>query len=159
VQYKSGHSLENATYDESNMNNNVILCPVDFSACSEVALELASRLAEPEKSKVILLSVTDPGKTEPTTLADAFSKNARSRLEDRLLANEALTVEHLNLKGNPAEVIVHIAKAKKADMIVMGTHGRSGWSKLMMGSVAQEVMREAHCPVITVRMPPGQEIG
>ena len=76
------------------MNNNVILCPVDFSACSEVALELASRLAEPEKSKVILLSVTDPGKTEPTTLADAFSKNARSRLEDRLLANEALTVEH-----------------------------------------------------------------
>lgn len=51
VQYKSGHSLENATYDESNMNNNVILCPVDFSACSEVALELASRLAEPEKSE------------------------------------------------------------------------------------------------------------
>jgi nucleotide-binding universal stress UspA family protein len=66
-------------------------------------------------------------------------------------------VEHLNLKGNPAEVIVHIAKAKKADMIVMGTHGRSGWSKLMMGSVAQEVMKEAHCPVITVRMPQGHE--
>jgi nucleotide-binding universal stress UspA family protein len=90
-------------------------------------------------------------------LADAFTKNARSRLENRLLADEALTVEHLNLKGNPAEVIVHIAKAKKADMIVMGTHGRSGWSKLMMGSVAQEVMKEAHCPVITVRMPQGHE--
>ena len=132
------------------------ICPVDFSACSEVALEVAGRLAEPKKSKVILLNVAD-AKSEPTSLADAFTKNARSRLENRLLADEALTVEHLNLKGNPAEVILHIAKAKKADMIVMGTHGRSGWSKLMMGSVAQEVMKEAHCPVITVRMPQGHE--
>ncbi|MFN7891433.1 MAG: universal stress protein [Pirellula sp.] len=138
------------------MNNDTILCPVDFSACSEVALEVAGRLAEPKKSKVILLNVAD-AKSEPTSLADAFTKNARSRLENRLLADEALTVEHLNLKGNPAEVILHIAKAKKADMIVMGTHGRSGWSKLMMGSVAQEVMKEAHCPVITVRMPQGHE--
>jgi nucleotide-binding universal stress UspA family protein len=152
-----GSDTNSATYNESQMNNKTILCPVDFSACSEVALELASRLAEPEKSKVILLSVTDPAKSEPTNLADAFSKNARSRLEDRFLSHEALTVEHLNLKGNPAEVIVHIAKAKKADMIVMGTHGRSGWSKLMMGSVAQEVMKEAHCPVITVRIPQSHE--
>ena len=152
-----GSDINNATYEESQMNNDTILCPIDFSACSEVALELAGRLAEPKKSKVILLSVTDPAKSEPTSLADAFTKNARSRLENRLLADEALTVEHLNLKGNPAEVILHIAKAKKADMIVMGTHGRSGWSKLMMGSVAQEVMKEAHCPVITVRMPQGHE--
>jgi universal stress protein A len=141
------------------MNNHVILCPIDYSLHSDVVIEIALRLADPKKSKIILLSVTDPSKSESnsTSMADDFAKKTRTRLQDQSFHEGNFDVEHLNLHGNPADVIVLTARAKKADLIIMGTHGRSGWSKLIMGSVAQEVMKEAHCPVISVRLPHDSE--
>lgn len=132
---------------------NIILCPVDYSNCSDYALELASRICTSSNSKVIVLAVTDPAKdeTSSTSMADAFANNARAKIRDQMFEEKGVVVEHLHLRGKPAEVIVQIASAKHADAIVMGTHGRTGWSKLMLGSVAQEVMRTAHCPVITIR--------
>lgn len=137
------------------MKTELILCPVDFSVCSEMAVELASRIAEPNHSRVLLLHISDPSKEDvhPTTLADAFANNARIKLRDQTLEERKIAVEHLNMKGDPAELIVQVAHVKKVDTIVMGTHGRSGWSKWMIGSVAQAVMKSASCPVITVRPP------
>ncbi|XZE18719.1 universal stress protein [Pirellulaceae bacterium SH449] len=132
---------------------NIILCPVDYSNCSDYALELACRICNSSHSKMIVLAVTDPAKdeSESRSMADAFANNAKAKIRDQMFEEKGVAVEHLSLRGKPAEVIVQIASAKHADAIVMGTHGRTGWSKLMLGSVAQEVMRTAHCPVITVR--------
>lgn len=135
------------------MKLNVILCPVDYSVGSEHAVELACRIATPAHSKVIILTVSDPANedSEANTMADLFAKNARSKVVDQMFEDKGVSIEHLNLRGTPTDVIVSIAATKHADAIVMGTHGRTGWTKVFMGSVAQEVMKRAHCPVITVR--------
>ena len=131
---------------------NTILCPVDYSLASEQAIEVACRLATPSKTKILVLTVTDPAKDEgELTMADAFTKNARSKILDQILEDQEIAVEHLNLRGDPAETIVNVAVTKQVDAIVMGTHGRTGWAKVFMGSVAQEVMKKSHCPVIIVR--------
>jgi nucleotide-binding universal stress UspA family protein len=135
------------------MKLNTILCPVDYSSGSEHAIEIASRIASPAYSRVIILTVADPAKedNESNSMAEVFTKNARAKMVDQIFTDKGIAVEHLNLRGNPTEVIVSIAATKHADAIVMGTHGRTGWTKVFMGSVAQEVMKKAHCPVITVR--------
>ncbi|MCU0719012.1 MAG: universal stress protein [Pirellula sp.] len=135
------------------MKLNTIVCPVDYSSGSEHAIEIASRIAIPSHSRVIILTVTDPSKEEgeSNSMAEVFAKNARSKVLDQIFTDKGLVVEHLNLRGDPTEVIVNIAATKHADAIVMGTHGRTGWTKVFMGSVAQEVMKKAHCPVITIR--------
>lgn len=135
------------------MKLNTILCPIDYSSGSEHAIEIASRIANPTHSKVIILTVADPAKedNEASSMAELFTKNARAKVVDQIFTDRGIAVEHLNLRGNPTEVILSIAASKHADTIVMGTHGRTGWTKVFMGSVAQEVMKKAHCPVITVR--------
>ncbi|MCU0711390.1 MAG: universal stress protein [Pirellula sp.] len=135
------------------MKLNTILCPVDYSSGSEHAIEVASRIATPSQSKVIILTVSDPSKEDgdANSMAELFTKNTRSKFLDQIFEDRGVLVEHLNLRGNPTEVIITIATSKHADVIVMGTHGRTGWTKVFMGSVAQEVMKKAHCPVITVR--------
>jgi nucleotide-binding universal stress UspA family protein len=65
-----------------------------------------------------------------------------------------VTIEHRLLEGSAATVITETASETGADMIVMGTHGRTGLSRLMMGSVAEEVLRRAPCPVLTIRAMP-----
>lgn len=135
------------------MKLNTILCPVDYSSGSEHAIQVASRIAIPAHSRVIILTVADPAKedNESNSMAEVFTKNARAQVVDQIFTDKGIAVEHLNLRGNPTDVIVSIAATKHADAIVMGTHGRTGWTKVFMGSVAQEVMKKAHCPVITVR--------
>jgi nucleotide-binding universal stress UspA family protein len=135
------------------MKLNNILCPVDYSSGSEHAVEIASRIATPSHSRVIILTVSDPSKEEgeASSMAETFAKNTRSKVLDQIFEEKGISLEHLNLRGDPTEVIVSIAATKHADAIVMGTHGRTGWTKVFMGSVAQEVMKKAHCPVITVR--------
>lgn len=135
------------------MKLNTILCPVDYSSGSEHALEVANRIASPAQSKVIILTVSDPSKEEgeASSMAELFTKNARSKVFDQMFEDKGVAVEHLNMRGNPTDLIVSIATSKHVDAIVMGTHGRTGWTKVFMGSVAQDVMKRAHCPVIIVR--------
>jgi nucleotide-binding universal stress UspA family protein len=136
------------------MKTHLILCPVDYSNSSDLAIELAGKLAHPGESKVILLHVIEPGSAdEKTTIVGAMINDAKDRLRERGLFEKAVDLEHLTLKGPPGEVIVHFAKTRKADLIVMGTQGRTGLSKLLMGSVAQSVMQNAPCPVVTIKPP------
>lgn len=144
------------------MKYNLIICPVDFSECSSLAVELAGRLsklsaqqAPAAKRKVILLNVVEAGsqRDRPTSLVDSLVNDGMEVLRDKGKFDPEVKVEYLTLKGNPQDAIVHLAKAKKADLIVMGTRGKSAISKILLGSVTQGVMRNAHCPVITVNPP------
>ncbi len=139
------------------MKTHLILCPVDYSSCSDLAVELAGKLARPGESRVILLHVIEPGSAdESTTIVGAMINQAKDQLRERNVFDKSIEVEHLSLKGKPGDVIVHFAEKKKADLIVMGTHGRSGLSKLLMGSIAQDVMQNSPCPVVSIK-PPAEE--
>jgi nucleotide-binding universal stress UspA family protein len=137
------------------LKTDLILCPIDFSDCSSLAVDFVGRLAEPNRTKVILLHVIQPGSDEdrPQSMASAWVKSARNKLNEQALLDRAIDVKFLVHRGNPSELIVKMANQERVDMVVMGTHGQSGWRKLMVGSVAQDVMRKAECPVVTVRPP------
>lgn len=138
-------------------------CSIDFSPESRVALEQAAELATRFGAGLTLLHVDDrsEGPTTDATLSGSVSIQ-RGRLElERLLgewAEEArrLTsrpVEFRLLAGDPATEIVKAAEAEPFDAIVMGTHGRNEVDRLLFGSVAQAVVREARCSVVVVRRP------
>jgi len=85
----------------------------------------------------------------------ALARDARRRLKDLIgkIVSEDATVEVLVELGDPAKGILEIAEKKKVDLIVIATHGRTGWPHFVAGSVAEKVVRQASCPVLTIRMP------
>jgi nucleotide-binding universal stress UspA family protein len=76
---------------------------------------------------------------------------AMSRLQAIKAPSPMVTIEYRLLEGDPATVIAETAAEIDADLVVMGTHGRTGFTRFIMGSVAEEVLRKATCPVLTVR--------
>jgi len=133
-----------------------ILCPVDFDGNSMEALQLARRLALRDEGKLYVLHVvppTDPLVVSAPRLAQHREAEARTGLK-RTSEEELKGVEHETLMrfGHPADEVVKAAKELNADLIVMATHGRHGISHLVLGSVAEKVVREATAPVLTVRM-------
>lgn len=143
------------------MNFNHILCPVDFSECSQLAVELAGKLtqlnseAAIKKTKVVLLNIVESGSSQdrPKSLLDTMVADGLKSLRDKGKFNSDVVVEYLTLKGDPLQSIVEYAKRKKVGLIVMGTRGKTGLKKLLLGSVAEGVMKNAPCPVITVNPP------
>ena len=77
----------------------------------------------------------------------------RERLQQLRPEDQKVLVEHLLVQGGAAEEILQVAQERKCDLIVMGTHGRTGLGRLLMGSVAEQVVRKASCPVLTVKTP------
>jgi nucleotide-binding universal stress UspA family protein len=135
-----------------------ILHPTDFSEPSQAAWEKAVDLARQCGAKVTVLHVyANPLMAE----GFAYVPDPRPELEEKLnfVANEELpiAVERELRVGLPAEEIVAYAREHNCDLIVMGTHGRTGLSHLLMGSVASTVVRRAPCPVMVVRPQPGGE--
>lgn len=131
-----------------------ILVPTDFSSCSETALKLAVSLAEsrPDAS-VAVLHVVEPvvptydetlGVLEPEALRTKIEMLAASRQHDIQIRSEVC-------HGDPAEVILGYAREHHHDLIVMGTQGKGGLFHSLVGSTAEKVMRQASCPVLTVR--------
>jgi len=141
-----------------------ILVPTDFSPPSDAALEYARILAAKFGSSLEILHVVDdptaasdyvPDGFAPSTpgIRSALLDNARHRL-DRLmnLVDRSRYHAHADaVLGLPAASIVDYANATGIGLIVMGTHGRTGLAHLLMGSVAEQVVRTAPCPVLTVR--------
>lgn len=142
-----------------------ILIPTDFSEDAELAIAAATRLlpAGGTKARLILLHAyhlpfeyTAYGAV-PTSfdyLADAEGE-ALEQLKTKAadLAEEGLTVEVVAKEGYPPDVIVGEAKAAQADLIAMGTQGRSAIANLLLGSTAERVVQHAECPVLTVPRP------
>lgn len=142
-----------------------ILVPVDFSECSRAAVKAAVGLAVRYGAEVELLHVHDtPWTPESVTVrtedgrdvaADQYlEEESRRQLEEMAHAVPDLArVAHRKSvrAGLSHDVIINRARAASVDLIVMGTHGRTGLSHLLMGSVAEKVMRGAPCPVLVVR--------
>ncbi len=129
-----------------------ILLPTDFSAHSYEGLRTAAALAHQSGAELLIVHVIDPaGKlgTWPTT------DEARNHLGQLLLATQPacsdVTVTHTILEGGTAEEIVRFARQQHADLIVMGSHGRAGIPRVLLGSVAARVCDDAPCPVLTIR--------
>lgn len=136
-----------------------ILIPVDFSTCSNAALSYATLLAGKLGAAVDVLHVWDPpARLEPwePVAFDRFMGVALADLDremDRLiepLKKEGLVAQHKVVAGSAVEGIVREADAGNYDMIVIGTHGRTGLRRALLGSVAEAVVRNARCPVLTV---------
>jgi nucleotide-binding universal stress UspA family protein len=134
-----------------------ILVPTDFSETSDAALTYAINMAQGFGAQLYLLHV--PAKTgedlEANFPVGQFETAVRERL-DSVLSREEITrlrPEYVLRIGRPADEIVRYADAQNVDLIIMGTHGRSGVAHMLMGSVAEHVVRMAPCPVLLVRHP------
>ncbi len=133
-----------------------ILCPIDFDDNSLAALRLGARLAERDQAILYLMHVIRVGE-EATVAAPAILEQDESATEHELkqiVQNQLRGITHsLILRyGNPAEQIIAAERELGVDLVVMATHGRTGISHLLFGSVAERVVRESVCPVLTVRM-------
>jgi nucleotide-binding universal stress UspA family protein len=136
-----------------------ILHPTDFSHRSDNAFGLACSLAGDYGARLVVVHVasrpvisTRQGviPLEP----EWYEETMTAQLQERRPRNAAIPVEHRLLFGDdPAAAILQLARDIKADLIVMGTHGRTGLGRVLMGSVAEEVVRQAPCSVLTVKLP------
>jgi nucleotide-binding universal stress UspA family protein len=142
-----------------------ILVPTDFSTTADAALEYAVTLAERFGASLQMLHVlNDPFVVdgigaeayipETPALRNAMLKDARERLRHRAAPREPeVPIETEVLFGHGARTIAEYAAERGVDLIVMGTHGRTGFAHLLLGSVAERLVRTAPCPVLTVRHP------
>src|SRR5262245_50848825 len=144
-----------------------ILLPTDFSEPSGVAGKYAKAMAESfhaslhvlhviEESALIYPLVGYEGAFPPLPqLRDDIEKEVHARLEKLLSASERETLRaQLAIRiGSPFVEVIRYAKEQNIDLIVMGTHGRGPIAHMLMGSVAEKVVRKAPCPVLTVRHP------
>jgi len=153
-----------------------ILVPVDFAAHSVEAVKRAADIALHYSASLTLVYVYEPldyavaASVLPGALPEGYPSFTAEQLrdmtsvyEERLRATEqdveALGVSRVStqlLQGPAAPEIVDFAKANGFDLIVMGTHGRTGLEHMLMGSVAERVLRTAHGPVLIVKLPPEQ---
>ena len=143
----------------------LILCPTDFSDPSREALRIAGELATHFEAQILLVHIVpflprvpsardlvfDFSKYEELLTADA-EKNLH-KLKEELLGKNLKVRSHLG-HGPAAQEVLLIANAEHVDVIVMATHGATGLQRVVFGSVAEKVVREAPCPVLTIRPAP-----
>jgi universal stress protein A len=139
-----------------------ILAPTDFSELSKQGLKSALELAEAFGAKLLLLYVVEPPPYPVegivpshlgATMLDDLERQATNDLAQMLSETQAsnMDVARRVVVGIPYRKIVDVAEEEKIDLIVMTTHGRTGLSHLVMGSVAEKIVRTAPCPVLTIR--------
>jgi len=145
-----------------------VLFAADFSQNSHDAFRLACSLAVETKTRIIVLHVDGPTLVgeEPMHFAQASAplpdsghpdraEAIKQRLRELYAPNRPIDVEYRVQEGDAAAEILRLAVEVGANLIVMGTHGRRGLSRLMAGSVATEVLHKSHCPVLALRAVPG----
>lgn len=136
-----------------------ILHPTDFSSPSSHALRLATALARDYSAGLILVHIRQP----PAVVAGEFgvippppeepAEAVEARIRQLLPPDYKGRVECQVRDGHAATEILRLAKDRACDLIVLGTHGRTGLGRLLMGSVAEEIIRKAPCAVLTVKTP------
>jgi nucleotide-binding universal stress UspA family protein len=139
-----------------------ILHPSDFSKASRAAFKKAIEMAKTMRGTLHLLHVMAPvpilgdGYVSPKTYDEFLTSatEAAQRQMDRLVKTArtaGVKATSTIVQGVPADSIVRAARARHADLVVMGTHGRTGFSRFLLGSVASRVVATSPCPVLTVR--------
>jgi nucleotide-binding universal stress UspA family protein len=147
-----------------------ILAPIDFSSCSTASLAQAAEFARQLGAELEVLHVWEMPHglrpdlmvwiegTDAKPVSEIAREDAAREMESFLAASSPATRPHADVRlegGDPVDRILLAARERGADLIVMGTHGRRGLSHLLLGSVAEKVVRRAHCPVLTVPAPGG----
>ena len=134
-----------------------ILVPTDFSEISQLALEYAKVVAKLEKSELLLVHVTPPlALITPPEAAWVDVSEVQSLHEAQLeqsvaaLRSEGLRAQAISVTGPLYDELRSTVNQYKADLIVLGTHGKKGLERLLLGSDAEAVLRHAHCPVLSV---------
>lgn len=148
------------------MSENItkILVPVDFSPHAERAFGYATALARRLGAELTLVHVVEDPYATGAWGTEAYLPNSAELLQEVIVsagrelttwtvreAATGLTVKTAVIPGRPAQAIIEHAASEGHDLIVMGTHGRTGLSHAVMGSVAERVLRKAPCPVLTIR--------
>lgn len=143
---------------------NHILVPIDGSDCSLSALDVAAQFARDQRARLSICTVVDPAKAaamafgEATMAAaclDALDEEGKALLEGAAVqVRDICPAEVQLLEGPTVESIIDYAKTLGADMLVIGSHGRTGLPRLFLGSVAEGVLRHAAIPVMVVRQLP-----
>ena len=135
-----------------------ILHPTDFSKPSEYALRFACALARDYKARLLLLHVVEPpvyygelGMTVP--LPADFHEGLQNRLSHLAPADCGIPVQTMLVEGNAAREIRRVAEEEHCSLVVLGTHGRTGLSRVLLGSVAEDVVRHSRVPVLTLKTP------
>jgi nucleotide-binding universal stress UspA family protein len=140
------------------MNIHKIMFPTDFSHCGDEALHFATSLARDSGASLLIVHVEEPpvaygggemyyGIPEPAT------EDLKKMLEAIKPTDPDVAYEHRLITGDPSTAVARLAESEGVDLIIMGTHGRTGISRLLMGSVAEAVVRRAPCPVLTYKQP------
>jgi len=154
--------------NEERLTQNILVA-TDFSAASELAIEAAALLARQNSAKVTLVHVVE---ASPWAPVEEDSESGRLKVEEptrQKIHTELNELAASKLEGvpkqktalvvskNAADGICHYAEKENVDLIVISTHGRAGLSHLLIGSVAEKVVRHAPCPVLTLRNRPSKE--
>jgi len=140
-----------------------VLVPIDFSPYAEQALAYAITIAQKLQARVTLLHVIQPPLVAGADMGAWPSPTFLQELETAITRDMAgylarvtaarLAGEIVIVHGVPFQEILDTAKARQVDLIIMGTHGRTGLSHILLGSVAERVVRLAPCPVLIARQP------
>jgi nucleotide-binding universal stress UspA family protein len=139
------------------MNAKKILLPIDFSYPSDAALPYAASLAKESNAQLLILHVDELPLAYGGEMYYGLLNPSRDELMKMLQnikpADPSIPVAHHLVEGNPVGAIVRFAKDENVDLIVIGSHGRTGIGRALMGSVAEGVVRKAHCPVLVYKQP------
>lgn len=137
------------------MNIKRILCPIDFSEYNQSANEYACALAQSTGAMIVYFyaHLSDVYSTPPKVFdTDEEMQKWTSKLQEFVKpAKDGIDAAYIVEFGIPTERIVHYANHHQIDLIVMSTHGRTGLSRVIMGSVAEAVVRKADCPVLAIK--------
>jgi len=138
------------------MNAPKILFPTDFSTMCQAALETATALARDRGAKLIIAHVEEPpmaygGGEFYYGLDEPNRDELKKMLAEIMPSDPSVEFEHRLVIGSPASAILYLAEHEGVELIVMPTHGRTGVMRALMGSVAEEVVRKAKCPVLTIK--------
>jgi nucleotide-binding universal stress UspA family protein len=150
-------ALESWLKPHPNFRLKKIIAAVDFSEASKQALRYAISVAREFKGTVILVNVAQPYPVLPELpavtpeLNDVLLKEAKEALERWRAAVKDVPCRAVALVGGPATEVVALARKEDADLIIVGTHGRTGIAHAFLGSVAERIVRTAGCPTLVVR--------
>jgi universal stress protein A len=131
-----------------------ILCPVDFSDFNQAANVYASVLAHANEAEIIYLHILQPDVPYGSYVyinLEKESERERKQLEEIKPTIATVKASYVIEPGSPTTRIVEYAEENDVDMIVMGTHGRTGLGRVLMGSIAEAVVRKAECPVLALK--------
>ncbi len=136
-----------------------IVCPTDFSEPADMGMRAAIELSEQFSAELVVVHVVNPlpmvssSATLLPIIIEGLRESAQKGMDDLFaeVIPKNIQAGYQIVDGSTAEEIVKIAREEGADLIVIATHGQSGWRKFVFGSVTEKVMRIAECPVLTIR--------